>query len=251
MTESRAAALFALRGGLFPLLDWAVRYFPILRALRRHAADTGPILEIGSGSFGLAHFYRGEIVGCDVNFPEVPERNMLPVRCSGTQLPFADSSFEAVVASDVLEHLPPDLRLQAVNEALRVTRKVAVFAFPCGKDAHALDEKFFDFHRKRNIPPPSWLEEHMRYPFPEQDLLQGVGEGWKVERFGNEHLRFHDWVSRREMSYSWCRVFRACLQFSPRLIEVGLRWADRAPFYRMIIVVSRRTSQGLENDAWT
>jgi len=233
------------------LLNWAVRYFPILRVLKRHVVGTGLILEVGSGSFGLAHFHRGEIVGCDVNFPGVAERNMLPVRCSGTQLPFPDSSFEAVVASDVLEHVPPDLRSEVVNEALRVARKLAVFAFPCGKEAHAVDEKFLDFCRRRKLPPPSWLEEHMRYPFPEQGLLRGLGDGWKVEGFGNEQLCFHDWVNRREMSYIWNVVFRACLRFIPQLVEAGLRLADRAPFYRMILVVSRQTSQGLGENART
>jgi len=233
------------------LLNWAVRYFPILKVLRRHAADAGPILEIGSGSFGLAHFYRGQIVGCDVNFPDVPENNMLPVRCSGTRLPFADSSFEAVVASDVLEHVPPDLRLQVINEALRVTRKLAVFAFPCGKDAHALDEKIMDVHRTRNMPPPPWLEEHMQFAFPEENLFRALGGGWEVESFGNEHLRFHEWVIRSEMSSTWPVVFRACLRFTPRLIETTLSWADRPPFYRMIVVVTRRTSQGLGNNGRT
>lgn len=233
------------------MLNWAVRYFPILRVLEMQVRDGGPVLEIGSGSFGLAHFYHGRVVGCDVNFPYVPEKNMLPVRCRGTRLPFADSSFEAVVASDMLEHVPPNLRLEVINEALRVTRKLAVFAFPCGNDAHALDERFLDLLRRRNMPPPSWLEEHMQYVFPEQDLFRGFGDGWKVESFGNEYLRFHDWVNRREMSYAWNLLFRACLRLAPGLVEAGLRWMDRAPFYRMIFVVSRQTSQGAGNNGRT
>lgn len=225
------------------MLNWAVRYFPILRVLRRQAAGAGTILEVGSGSFGLAHFYGGQVVGCDVSFPQPPKDNMLPVRCSGTALPFADSSFDAVVASDVLEHVPPALRRQVINEALRVTRKLAVFAFPSGGDAHAADERFLDFHRKHSIPPPPWLQEHMQYPFPEKDLFQGFVGGWTVKSYGNEHLRFHDWVNHGEVSRYWGAVFRACLRFAPRLLEAALRLTDRAPFYRMIVVVTRRTME--------
>ena len=147
-------------------------------------------------------------------------------------------------SSDVLEHVPANLRLEVINEALRVARKVAVFAFPCGKDAHALDEKFLGFYRKRGAQPPLWLEEHMQLAFPEGDLFRALGSDWEVESFGNEHLRFHEWVNHREMSYPWSLLFRACLRFAPGLLEGALRWADRAPFYRMIFVVSRRTSQG-------
>lgn len=212
-----------------------------------HVRDGEPVLEIGSGSFGLAHFYHGRIVGCDLSFPDVPSKNMLPVRCSGTRLPFADSSFEAVVASDVLEHVPPDARSEVINEALRVARKLAVFAFPCGKDARALDEKFLSFYRKRGAQPPPWLEEHMQFAFPEGDLFRDLGGSWEVDSFGNEHLRFHEWVNHREISYTWNLLFQACLRLAPGLVEAALRWADRAPFYRMIFVVSRRTSQGVEN----
>jgi len=230
------------------LLNWAVRYFPILRVLKRHAVGEGRILEVGSGCFGLAHFYRGQVVGCDLSFPYPTQDNLLPVRCSGARLPFADSSFEAVVASDVLEHIPPELRRQVISEALRVTRKLAVFAFPCGGDAHALDEGFLQFHLKHGIPPPPWLQEHVQYAFPAKDLFEGFADGWTVESYGNEHLRFHDWVNHGEISRYWGALFRACLRFTPRLLEAGLRLTDRAPFYRMIVVVTRRTMERCRNN---
>ena len=225
------------------MLNWAVRYFPILRVLRRYAFGTGTVLEVGSGSFGLARFYRGQVVGCDVNFPDPPQDNMLPVRCSGTRLPFTDCSFEAVVASDVLEHVAPELRREVIHEALRVTRRMAVFAFPSGEDAHAMDERFLDFHRKRGISPPPWLQEHVQYPFPEKDLFLGLVDGWTIESYGNEHVRFHDWVNHGEMSRYWGAVFRASLRFTPRLLEAGLRLMDRAPFYRIIVIATRRTKE--------
>ncbi len=229
------------------MLNWAVRYFPILRVLKNDSGDKGLILEIGSGSFGLAQFYSGPVIGCDVSFPSAPKENMFPVRCSGTSLPFADSYFDSVVTSDVLEHVAPHLRPTVIREALRVAHRLAVFAFPCGSAAHLLDEKFMDFHRSRNIPPPPWLLEHMQYPFPELELFQGLEENWTVENFGNEHLRFHEWVNHRELSGAWSRIFRAFMRFAPRLTEAVLRWADRPPFYRMIVMLTRRTPRGLGN----
>ena len=120
---------------------------------------------------------------------------------------------------------------------------MAVFGFPCGVQARSLDEAFFAFHKNHHLPPPDWLEEQMRYPFPAEDLFNEFRQGWSVETFGNEHLGFHDWVNRRELSGFWNRVFKASLRFAPRLVETWLKAFDREPFYRRIVVLVRRPDQ--------
>ena len=222
------------------MLNWAVRYFPILRVLKRRMAAGEWLLEIGSGSFGLATFYTNHFVGCDLNFPAPPRKPMLPVRCSAANLPFGDASFAAVVASDVLEHVPPEQRFTVVREALRVARKVVVFGFPSGSPGYECDREFRDYLRKRGIPPYDWLEEHMRYPFPDRTLFEGLPPDWSVESFGNENLGFHHWLHRTEMSARANRLFAILLKVVPRPVEALLRLADRGPFYRMIVVVSRK-----------
>jgi len=226
------------------LLGWAARYFPILRVLRRHVVDGQPILEVGSGSFGLAYFCRHPIVGCDVKFPLPPRRPMLPVVCSATKLPFPDRSFEAVIASDVLEHLPPTSREEAVREALRVTRKLAVFGFPSGPLAYTQDREFLEYHRRLRRVPPDWLVEHMQHPFPTADVFSDFRHDWLIESFGNESLRFHDWVNRREISPVWARVLALPAKLAPRLVERVLQTFDREPFYRKIFVLTAQVDAG-------
>jgi len=221
-------------------LNWAVRYFPLLRVLREGLAPGDRLLEIGSGPYGLGKFYKHPFVGSDVTFSAPPEKPMLPVRCSGTKLPFGDASFAAVVGSDVLEHVPPEHRSTVVREALRVTRKFAVFGFPSGLLAHQKDREFHDYMKKKKIELYDWLEEHMRYPFPDQTLFEGLAPEWSVEIFGNEHIRFHDWVVRRELSGIACRLFAILLKLVPRAVEALLKLADRPPFYRIIVLVTRR-----------
>ncbi len=226
------------------MLNWAVRYFPILRVLKGRMAAGEVLLEIGSGSFGLATYYKNPFVGCDVNFPWPPEKPMLPVRCSATNLPFGDASFAAVVVSDVLEHVPPEHRTTVMREALRVARKVVVFGFPSGSPAYERDRQLHDYLKKRGISNCDWLEEHMRYPFPDRTLFEGLTPEWSVESFGNEHVAFHDWVMRMEMSGKVSHLFALLLKLAPHLFEVLLRFADRAPFYRMLVVVAREPQDG-------
>jgi hypothetical protein len=204
------------------------------------------LLEIGSGSFGLATFYRNRFVGCDLDFPAPPRKPMLPLRCSATNLPFGDASFAAVVASDVLEHVPPEQRFIVVREAVRVAGKVVVFGFPSGSPAYECDREFRDYLKKRGIAPYDWLEEHMRYPFPDRTLFEGLTPEWSVESFGNEHVGFHDWVNRRELSGIASRLFAILLKVVPRPLEALLQLADRGPFYRMIVVLSRKPQTGGE-----
>ena len=202
------------------------------------------VLEIGSGSFGLAYFYPHPIVGCDLNFPFPPRRSMRPVICSAINLPFPDRSFEAVVASDVLEHVSTRDRQATVREALRVTRKVAVFGFPSGPLAYAQDREFLEYHRRLRRVPPDWLVEHMQHPFPTAGVFSDFQDEWRIECFGNESLRFHDWVNRREISPVWARLLGLPVKLAPRLVERVLQTFDREPFYRKIFVLTPQVDAG-------
>lgn len=107
----------------------------IREALKRHHvksvldAGCGPAVELASyRSIGLGACYTGldkskAMLGiARRQFPDVPF-----VEGSVEQMPFYDSSFDAVVIKHVLEHLPSYQR--AVQEAIRVAKDVVIINF--------------------------------------------------------------------------------------------------------------------------
>lgn len=220
------------------MLNRAARFFPIISNLRRTIAADATVLEVGSGSLGLGEFWSGPFVGCDLTFASRPVRGMRAVRCSGHQLPFKDGGFDVVVVSDVIEHVPPPLRGQVVQEVLRVASKVAIFGYPCGPAASALDEQLYRRYQSRGLQPPVWLEEHTMYPFPEEDLFRELPNSWKKTVIPNESLEFHEWMMRAEMFRPWDYTFRLALLLIPRFVERWLQRANREPSYRKIFFLT-------------
>lgn len=221
------------------MLNWAARYFPILRSLKKHQLlKNGSILEIGSGPFGIGTFRKVPFTGCDLSFTNEPKWPMTQMVASAADLPLADGSFDVVLASDVLEHIPPALREQVIREALRVARRLVIFGFPCGEAAHDADRALKQAYLTRKIDVPVWLEEHMEASFPEPSLFHKI-DGWHLEQFSNETLSFHTWMMHREMNRQFVRITSRLVRYFPWLMEIVLRSTDGEPSYRQIFVLSK------------
>jgi ubiquinone/menaquinone biosynthesis C-methylase UbiE len=84
------------------------------------------ILDVGCGTGGNLTLFNGFVVGLDIS-PQALElarkRNPDAVLCRGEaeNLPFKDESFDLVLALDLLEHLPDDIK--GLSEMYRVLKK--------------------------------------------------------------------------------------------------------------------------------
>jgi SAM-dependent methyltransferase len=123
---------------------WFVGRRRLATALLEQTGARGRILDLGCGTGGvLQHLGSfGDAIGLDPA-PEAAQyckrRDVPMVVGSGMDLPFADSSFDIVLALDVIEHVPDDVAL--LREAQRVLRPdgvllVTVPALPWLWSAH-------------------------------------------------------------------------------------------------------------------
>lgn len=145
-----------------------MRYLPLVRQAKALGYEDR-ITEVGSGDLGITPYLRRRVVGVDQGFTQ-PNPLMEQIEGSVLSLPFEDRSRPYVLSTDMLEHIPPDVRQPAIDEMVRVARDYLVMATPTGKPAEDQDRELdAAFLRLRGERFP-FLVEHVDngLPRPEQ-----------------------------------------------------------------------------------
>jgi SAM-dependent methyltransferase len=242
-----------------PMLNQLARYSAVVPLVEETSGGT--LLEVGSGSEGIARFASGrwQLTVCDRDFTdygavEVPDDGLQRVEGDVTALPFADGEFDVVVALDLLEHLPAGLRSVALGELARVTRSRLIAGCPCGEPALRADRMLARYYglQPRRMPP--WLVEHLDNGFPDAELLsEALAPFGAVRLVANERIGAHQAISFLEATPY---VARLTVRLAARLRDgipdpAGsqspraarwlkvLRGSDREPVYRRIAVLDR------------
>jgi hypothetical protein len=241
------------------MLNQLARYSAVLPLLGNDG-KARTLLEVGSGSEGVARFLRSgwEITVSDRDFSDYGAvqidsgGDLRRVEADVTQLPFADGEFDVVLALDLLEHVPPQLRARALQELARVSRVRTIVGCPCGAPALRFDRALARWYRLLPMrSTPTWLAEHLENGFPEGvEIEQALVPFGEIELHGNEWLWSHLAISMLEATPVVLRgTLRAAAALEDGLgdegSERGKRWlralrgGDRKPAYRQIAVLSR------------
>lgn len=109
-----------------------------------------------------------------------------------TNLPFPDQSFDVVVSLDVLEHIPAPLRMRAIAEMSRVSRRAVILGFPPDKPwVHEAEvnanDRWFELFGEDYV----WLEEHKEFGLVNTGEVEStmVAAGLEVLRFGQGNAK--------------------------------------------------------------
>lgn len=147
--------------------DTRCRNVDVGRILKPHITAKTTVLDAGCGEYGVAAFIDAKhVVGVDILPTDTSVEGFEFVHGSILSLPFDEQEFDVAVSVDVLEHLPANLREQAVNQLVRAAKMAVVIAFPSGPVAREIDESYSRELDSRNEPRPDWLNEHLASDYP-------------------------------------------------------------------------------------
>lgn len=149
----------------------ALRYLPVVDAIKKANLTHAKILEVGSGSLGITPYFKKNIDGADVDFTGPSSSYLHKIKGTADDLPFKKNSYDVSICVDTLEHLEKGKRQEAIYELLRVTKKLVILVMPVGQLAQDQDKKLYDYWRKIMGSPNQFFEEHLRYGLPSVDEI--------------------------------------------------------------------------------
>jgi predicted nucleic acid-binding Zn-ribbon protein len=165
-------------------------------------------LDVGCGPVPFSLWFLGQygdVVRADTqNFGDA---DILTIP-AGQALPFAERSHDAVIAMDVLEHIPKQHRSTFLAEAFRVADGVAIFAFPHRQPAVVDAEKRLNaLFREVFAAPCQFLDEHSNLELPDafETIEQLRSLGAHVVHAENSLLS--EWLGSSLLDFLFLREF--------------------------------------------
>ena len=156
-------------------------------------SDCASILDVGCGD-GLVAFEAQRRTGAklallDFSFVALGRIQGQRFCASAHQLPFADQSFDLVMTTEILEHIPESLYPVVLRELARVSRRYVLITVPnqenLTENLARCDKCGARFH----------LWGHVRRYSPQllRDMMPGYNAA-RIQPFGNTYVTYHPWL---------------------------------------------------------
>lgn len=169
----------------------------IFRTGLRKSSPGSLILDLGCGG-GRHYFTRyGRVIGLDSEFALLRQSRQLyegVVLGSALSMPFKDGAFDAVVSSDVIGHIPNELKPRLLEEMYRVLK-------PGGRTIHVIETDSQCY----------WFRFAKRYPERFREVF--------IERPGHIGLELPSVVRRRFLEAGFEEV--RCLKYAGNVWDCG------------------------------
>jgi GT2 family glycosyltransferase/glycosyltransferase involved in cell wall biosynthesis/peptidoglycan hydrolase CwlO-like protein len=154
-------------------IDQYQRYHFVERVLNAYAQERRlKVLEVGGAlSSALHHLSSNHQIWITDSIPA----NDIHFRSSGMKLPFQPNTFDAVVCTDVLEHVPVSDREHLIQELQRVTNGALILGFPQHSvESKVAEEILSTWIRETSGSDYSFLEEHRTHGLPDASEIRAI-----------------------------------------------------------------------------
>jgi len=226
----------------------ALRYLPVVNEIKRLKVKNPTVLEVGSGSLGIAPYFKKETTGVDLTFSPPFFSLLKRVKATATKLPFFCDSFDFVVMMDMLEHMPKKDREIAILEALRVAKRELIIGVPFGSLAQSHDKKLAWIYKGKFKESLDFFDEHLTYGLPKaneiKNAIRSAGEELNktfiLQTKGNVNLTLRAFFMRGWMTnnifvdFLFRKIFLLFIPF--------LRLCNFKPVYRKLFFVELKNN---------
>ena len=158
------------------------------------------ILDVGGYDGAIRHLMRRD----DIDIVDIKKDDNLInyFHPNGVKLPFRDNSYDFVISSDTLEHIPPESRVEFVEEMLRVSQGYVIIAAPFSSMANeAAEDRVNSLYIGLTGKEYIWLKEHKDYGLPDEQQLEKILHNKATSFIKFYHSDLDIWQSLEEISY--------------------------------------------------
>ncbi|MCI0613397.1 tetratricopeptide repeat protein, partial [bacterium] len=219
-------------------IDQYQRYHFVERVLKAYAQDRRlKILEVGGAlSSALHHLSSNHKIWITDSI----SAKDIHLRSSGLSLPFQAKTFDAVVCTDVLEHVPQKDRERLIEELQRVTGRILILGFPQhSPESKVAEEILSAWIRETSGSDYSFLEEHHTYGLPDAAEVRAILNKNPGKILESCNANVHSWLPLMMSYFAIERheEFKESLKVLNELFnEKYERMSHSAPGYRTFFV---------------
>ncbi len=136
----------------------------------RNKGEKFKILEVGGRGNHLRSFLPNDHITI-LDVIDCEDENY--IKGDGRSLPFKKKSFDIIVSTDVLEHIPGKDREKFLKEQFRVSKKAIILAGPTNeKWIEKAEKESNNYYKSLSGVDHPWLVEHMEYILPSRELIE-------------------------------------------------------------------------------
>ncbi len=205
-----------------------------------HNTDSNRFIDLGATE-GILHLAFPDHSVFQMDLHILPSSGV-SVRGDARAIPFPDHIFDIVFALDILEHISPTTRVNAILEAIRITRKAAIFSFPADNPLNSRTETLLN-HIEIAL-------TNRENPFLQEHFLNGPVDHTEAVRILSDHFPYvRTFCNFSHTGWLLSQLMEAVLSMLPLALPLqkifrrlyntdSVHWLPQTPVYRLILVGS-------------